>query len=351
MQVSFIIPLYNCLPLTQAMLASLRETLPPGLEHEIILVDDVSTDGTREWLKTVGPALVAGPVPTHNPGLPASGSATIRSLLNEKNLGFAGTCNRGAAAAQGGFLFFLNNDLVLLPGWLEPMLALASRPRAALVGNVQLNAATGAVDHTGIFFNPKGKPEHDTARPLNSRLAGVRQVTALTGACFAIRRQHWQSLGGFDETFVNGCEDIDLCLRARQAGLRNYVSLHSVVRHHISASPGRKARDEHNSRRLLARWRHVIAPLIVRNNCPTFLEVAWDEPRQYPDLSLARDAFLHRWYCTPRPSPRLAQAADAILEIEFHRWAHVLDGAPPPPTNPELVWQLRQRPPYRQPVL
>lgn len=331
MQVSFIIPLYNCLPLTQAMLASLRETLPPGLEHEIILVDDVSSDGTRAWLK----------------GL----TAPCRVLLNEKNLGFAGTCNRGAAAAQGEFLFFLNNDLVLLPGWFGPMLAVARRPGAGLVGNMQLNAATGALDHAGIFFNPKGKPEHYTTRPLPARLTGVRRVTALTGACFAIRRSHWQSLGGFDEGFVNGGEDIDLCLRARQAGLENHVSLRSVVRHHISASPGRKARDEHNSRRLLARWRQVIASLIVRNNCPTLLEVAWDEPRQYPDLSLARDAFLHRWYLALRPSPRLAQAADALLEIEFRRWAHVLDGAPLPPTNAEIVWQLRERPPFRQPVV
>lgn len=331
MQVSFIIPLYNCLPLTQAMLASLRETLPPGLDHEIIFVDDVSTDGTRAWLQ----------------GL----TAPCRVLLNEKNLGFAGTCNRGAAEAKGEFLFFLNNDLVLLPGWFEPMRALAARPRAALVGNVQRNAATGAVDHTGIFFNPKGKPAHDTSCPLAARLSGVRRVTALTGACFTIRRQLWQSLGGFDAGYVNGGEDVDLCLRAREAGLTNYVSLRSVVRHHISASPGRKTRDEHNSRRLLARWRHVIAPLVVRNNCPTILEVAWEEPRDYPDLALARDACLHRWYCTPLPSLRLAQAANALLEIEFCRWAHVLDGAPPPPTNQEIVWQLRPRPPYRQPAL
>ncbi len=197
MKISFIVPLYNCLPLTQAMLASLRATVPSALEHEVVFVDDGSTDGTREWLK----------------GLPAP----CRAVLNEKNLGFAGACNRGAAAARGEFLFFLNNDLILLPGWLEPMLAVfAAHADAGLVGNVQRNAATGAVDHAGLVFNAKGKPEHLTRRSL----AAVRPVVAVTGACVAIRAATWRKLGGFDEGFINGCEDVDLGLRALESGLQ-----------------------------------------------------------------------------------------------------------------------------------
>jgi GT2 family glycosyltransferase len=250
MQVSFIIPLYNCLPLTQAMLASLRATLPAGLKHEIIFVDDGSTDGTRAWL--------------------ASLASPCRAILNEKNLGFAGACNRGAATASGEFLFFLNNDLVLLPHWLEPMLAAFRRFHdTGLIGNVQLNAATGEVDHAGITFSLQGKPTHLSALPITTRWLGWpahRAVPASTGACCALRRSLWSQLGGFDEGFINGGEDIDLCLRAGEAGWRNYIALRSVVRHHISSSIGRKLRDEPNTRRLHQRWREVIVPLIMRQS-------------------------------------------------------------------------------------
>lgn len=331
MQVSFIIPLYNCLALTQECLRTLQATLPTGLTHEIIFVDDGSTDGTCEWLTTL--------------------SAPCRVILNERNLGFAATCNRGAAVAQGECLFFLNNDLVFLPGWFQPMLSLAQKYYAGLVGNVQLNTTTGAVDHTGLWFNRKGKPEHATRKSWLAWLTGEQEVPALTGACFAIRKKIWQQLGAFDEGFVNGSEDVDLCLKARATGLRNYVATRSVVRHHVSQSPGRKLRDEENSRRLLTRWRAVIAKLSARDFCRPCLEVAWEEPRNYPDQLLARDAFLYYCRLLPRPTVRLAAATNAGFAIEFHRWAHLLDAGPPPPPNRTLVWQLFQPYPENPPVL
>lgn len=331
MQVSFIIPLYNCLTLTQECLRTLQATLPAGLTHEIIFVDDGSTDGTREWLATL--------------------SAPCRAILNDRNLGFAATCNRGAAAAQGEYLYFLNNDLIFLPGWFRPMLALARMPRAGLVGNVQLNAMTGAVDHTGLWFNRKGKPEHATKKSWLAWLMGEQEVPALTGACFAIRKIVWQQLGGFDEGFINGSEDVDLCLKARAVALHNYVATRSVVRHHVSQSPGRKKRDEENSRRLLQRWRAAIAELSVRDFCPPCLEVAWEEPRNYPDQLLARDAFLYHCRLLPRPTARLTAAASTAFEIEFHRWKHLLDAGPPPPSNRTLVWQLFQPYPENLPVI
>ncbi len=326
MKVSFIIPLFNGLPLTQAMLESLRATISADVAHEIILVDDGSSDGTREWLKSVG--------------------SFARVLLNDRNLGFAATCNRGASAATGGFLFFLNNDLVMLPGWLEPMLAAFDRfPSAGLVGNVQRNFATGAVDHAGVFFDHKGKPTHLTRRGWTA----WREAVAVTGACFGIRRATWEKLGGFDEGYVNGGEDVDLSLRAIETGLTNYVALRSVVRHHVSASVGRKLRDEHNTARLHQRWRDFILLRIVRRCSLACLQASWDEPRNYPDRSLVVAALMHCAGLIPGTA-KLTVAARASLELEHHRWTHLLDGAPLRPAR-EIAWQFFPIIPEDPPVL
>ena len=142
-KVSFVIPLFNHLAHTQAMLESLRATIPAGLSHEIILIDDFSTDGTRAWLATLS-------------------DPHIKTLLNPHNLGFAKTNNRAASAATGEVLALLNNDLLFAPGWLEPMLCAQQSPtlNAGLVGNVQYRVADGKLDHAGVLLNPNAQFGH-----------------------------------------------------------------------------------------------------------------------------------------------------------------------------------------------
>jgi len=307
-QVSFVIPLYNCLALTRACVDSLRRTVPPGLAHEIILVDDGSTDGTREWLQSLGPP--------------------FRVILNERNLGYAGANNRGAAAATGRLLVLLNSDLVLPPRWLEPMLA-AHRHlghRAGLVGNLQRDARTDAVDHSGLFINLQIKPEHDRTLPLRALLPhpwSVRKVAAVTGACVLVERVRYLELGGFDEGFRNGCEDVDLCLRARSRGWINAVALRSVVRHHVSASPGRKLNDERNTRRLALRWRDELCHLAARRWSVRYLQREWTggTGRHYGDAVRALAHFLH---LRRTPPPRALADARAALQIELDRWTELL---------------------------
>jgi GT2 family glycosyltransferase len=311
-KISFIIPLYNCLPLTQAMVESLRATLPAGLSHEIILVDDGSTDGTRDWLATL--------------------REPFRVVLNERNLGYAVANNRGAMLASGELLGLLNNDLILLPGWLEPMLAAhaALGARAGVVGNVQLEARTGMLDHAGIIINRTGKPVH--ARRLPGRwsrvFSRVRKVPAVTGACLLIGRALWHQLGGFDEGFVNGGEDVDLCFRARAAGRDTVVVFESVIRHHISSSAGRKLRDEENSYRLARRWNREFIALGIdatRDWCREYLARAWIHPRSREHV-LARRALLHAAGLTRIPPPEALADLEAGLAGEFARWEKMFGG-------------------------
>ena len=307
MRVSFIIPLYNCLELTQAMLASLQATLPAGLAHEIIFIDDGSTDGTREWLQQFQ-------------------APPFRVLLNDRNCGYAISNNRAAAVASGEFLVLLNDDLVLLPGWLEPMQTAHGQlgARAGVIGNVQLDAKTGVVDHAGLLIGVTGKPVH--ARALPSRayrwFNTVQAVPAVTGACMLIARSLWNELGGFDEGYVNGGEDLDLCFRARARGLVNVVALQSFVRHHISASPGRKLRDEHNSHRLARRWRRELIAAAdhgTRVWCRDYLMRQLRVPRSAEyRLALAACAYLVRLRRTA--PPEAITGVEAGLRGEFERW-------------------------------
>lgn len=310
MQVSFVIPLYNQLALTQAGLASLRAHLPRGLDYEIIFVDDGSTDGTRLWLA----------------GLQ---DERIRVVLNERNLGFAGANNRGAALARGTLLALLNNDLEFTSGWLDTLLAAHRRlgPRAGVIGNVQRNYRTGEVDHAGIFIDPKAKPEHLRSVPPAwlRGLMPLRRVPAVTGACAMLARSLWEQLGGFDEAFVNGGEDIDLCFRARAAGRVNAVALRSTVRHHISASRGRQLRDERNSRRLAWKWRHELESLAYRPWSWNYLAREWSASRNPAAHAEARAVLLYALHLRRRPPPLVVAGMHLAMEREFARWKTLLD--------------------------
>lgn len=302
--VSVITPLYNCLNHTRAMLESLHATMPRGVPYEVVLVDDGSTDGTREWLAEHG--------------------AAYRVVLNERNLGFGGATNRGASQARGRILALLNNDLVLTPGWFRPMLRVlrALGPRAGLVGNVQLDATTRQVDHAGIRVNLKGKPEHDRRDPGRAAalLFPIREAFAVTGACMMVRRDTWEALGGFNAAYVNGCEDVDLCLRARVAGLVNAVALRSRVLHHVSASPGRKLRDEENTRRLVVAWRAEFAEAGSRDWAWTLFCPVLPDPRDYPDPLEAWRMALYMAHVRRSPPPSALAVAHVAIEGELERW-------------------------------
>jgi GT2 family glycosyltransferase len=179
-----------------------------------------------------------------------------------------------------------------------------------LIGNVQRQLRTGEIDHAGIVIGETGKPEHLRRMPawIDARSRSRYRVPAVTGACLLVERALWEQLGGFDEAYVNGGEDIDLCLRARARGRINAVALRSVIRHHVSASPGRKQRDEENSRRLMLRWQHEFAAAAdypTRTWCRTYLGAMLVVPQGH-EYRLAFHALFH--LLRLRAAPREATA-------------------------------------------
>ncbi|MBD0315194.1 MAG: glycosyltransferase [Nitrospiraceae bacterium] len=234
--VSIVIPVWNKMELTIQCLSKLAEATE-GMDYEVIVIDNHSTDGTPEFLNRLG--------------------GDIRIIRNQENLGFAKACNQGARMARGQYLVFLNNDTIPMTGWLNALVAEAeAHAEVGIVGS-KLLYPDGTIQHAGVAFHRSGLGPYHAYCQAPSDLPAVnrrRELQAVTGACLLIRRSLFEELGGFHEGFQNGFEDVDLCLRARQQGHLVIYQPSSVLYHLESQTPGRKLHDEDNARLLRERW-------------------------------------------------------------------------------------------------
>jgi GT2 family glycosyltransferase len=164
------------------------------------------------------------------------GATVVRSAVN---LGFAGGCNRGAREARGEYLVFLNDDTEVEPGWLDALVDAADAdPTIAAVGS-RLLFPDGTLQEAGsVLWNdgssmPIGRGERDDPR----RHAFRRDVDYCSACGLLVRRSAWELAGGFDEAYFPGYyEDVDLCLRLRDAGWRVVFEPGSRIVHYESAS-------------------------------------------------------------------------------------------------------------------
>jgi GT2 family glycosyltransferase len=188
----------------------------------------------------------------------------VRVLPQPGAFNWAAMNNAGARAATGEILLFLNNDTdVIEQGWLRALAAYAIRPEIGAVG-AKLLFADGTVQHAGIWLGPDARVRH-LLRLSNrndpgylGQLSLTRNLSAVTGACLAIRRNLFLEVGGFDESFPVSYNDIDLCLRLIQRGYRIVWTPHSELLHLESASRGssewRWRKEEADFRRFRTRW-------------------------------------------------------------------------------------------------
>jgi len=297
--ISFIVPIFNNLAATQEMLSSLKSSLPPSLSHEIILADDASTDGVGAWLRSLT-------------------DSNVRVLHSDTNRGYAANNNAAAALARGKLLGLLNSDLVFRPGWFEPMLAVleSNALNAGLVGNLQYRIADGSLDHAGVELAPNAQLQHIASAP--PRGVDCVKVFAVTGACMLMRKTDFDAIGGFDEAFVNGGEDIDLCFKVREKGKGIYLAANSRIYHHVSLSRQRNSvADLRNSRRLFSRWRKELKQELSNR----WYSLLQKDPAAYSEYGFGdlNHAFL--------ASRRLASLtlAESMLRREEIEWSQRLD--------------------------
>ena len=168
---------------------------------------------------------------------------------------FSAIMNYAASLAEGDVLVLLNNDTEIVePDWLTELVSQVSRPEVGVAGPLLL-FGDGTIQHAGIHPGLGGLMGHghkhlpDGSPGYFNRLKAVHEVAAVTGACLVIKKSIWDELGGLDEKNLPvAYNDVDLCIKARQRGLKIIFTPYSKVVHHESVSRGVDTPPKRNER-------------------------------------------------------------------------------------------------------
>jgi len=273
--VSIIIPAYGQPLLTFTCIASIaRETHGA---FEVIVADDASPEPLADAL---------------------AGVSGVRFARNPQNLGFIGTCNRAATLARGRTLVFLNNDTIVTEGWLTALQdILDAYPNAGVVGakliypDGRLQEAGGIVWRDGSAWNV-GRGD-DPERP---EFDYVREVDYCSGACLAIPRSVWETLGGFDARYKPAYyEDTDFAFAVRASGRKVFYQPAATIVHFegqtsgVDIGEGIKRHQAINQATFADKWRTVLA-----THQPNGVRPEFERDRQARKRLLVIDACLLR---------------------------------------------------------
>jgi len=217
-KISVVIPNWNG---AQELPACLDALLAQSLKAEIIVVDNGSSDSSKELLYGKYPQVTVIPLPF--------------------NSGFAGGVNAGlryAAAADHEYTALLNNDAVADKNWLKKLVeVMETNPRVGIVTSKMLNDSGEYLDSTGDIYTiwglpyPRGRREADTGK-YDER----REVFGASGGASLYRHKMLAEIGLFDEDFFAYYEDVDISFRAQLAGWKVLYQPNAKVHHHIGAT-------------------------------------------------------------------------------------------------------------------
>jgi GT2 family glycosyltransferase len=228
---------------------------PEDYDLELLVVDNGSTDGTREYLAAL-----------------SERDSRVRVLRNEDDRGFGVAVNQGLEVAVGEVLVVLNNDTIVPPGWLSRLVPHLERPMIGLVGPTTNRCGNEA--EVDAPYSRYGEMVQLAARRADEHAGVAFDIDVATLFCAAMRRDVYEHVGCLDERFEVGLfEDDDYSARVRAAGCRVVCAEDVFVHHFGEASLGKLVPDgrhaeifEANKARFEAKWEVTWQPHVRRPN-------------------------------------------------------------------------------------
>ena len=231
--VSIIVPIFNKKEFTLQMLTYLfANTVYP---YEIIIIDNNSTDYSEKVIKDFFKACK----PKGVEGL---------YITNKDNKGYSIANNQGVKVAKGKYICFLNNDTMPMNNWLTELVKCHKKRNSSVTGAKLVIPGQGTIQHAGIEFDKFDYPYHvyfgydENAKEVSKDM----RHKAMTGACILVNKQEFIDIGGFDEKYWLGWEDVDLCNRYRKVGKKLWYASKAKLYHYESMSEGRFSKESDN---------------------------------------------------------------------------------------------------------
>ncbi len=272
--VTIIIPTRNAEKLVRQCVESVvRRTT--YLNYEILLIDNGSDEpGAIKYFNAL------------------ARDEVVRIMRDDRPFNYSALNNAAVKQARGEFVCLLNNDIeVITPEWLSEMVSIGVQPGVGAVG-ARLWYPNDLLQHGGVVLGIGGVAGHSHKgyrkgdRGYFGRAALIQSFSAVTGACLLVRKSAFEQVGGLNEIELTvAFNDVDFCLRLREAGYRNVWTPYAELYHHESASrgfedsPEKVARFVREQRYMTVRW----GPLLP------------NDPAYNPNLSLGSEDFRFSW--------------------------------------------------------
>jgi GT2 family glycosyltransferase len=271
--VSLIVPTRNGVRLLRRCFGSILEKTTYQ-HYEIVLVDNGSDDlETLRYLESI------------------QGDSRVHIIRDNRPFNYSQLINSAVASASGTVIGLLNDDLeVITPDWLSEMVSHALRPGIGAVG-ARLWYPDDTLQHAGVILGIRGVAGHAHrylkrgGKGYFGRASLIQSICALTAACLVVRKETFEKIGGFNETLQVAFNDVDFCLRVREAGYRNIYTPYAELYHHESATRG----DEDTAEKQLRFSKESI-----------YMKQRWgdlllNDPAYSPNLTLDHQDFSLAW--------------------------------------------------------